>query len=151
MKQYHEIISDHVFRGRNSGHINSVTRLIYGAKFFNDIPCRDSLVRFSAGDIDAKRFDAIVPVNIRDSRYNLTCALASRIAKRLNIQYKDALYDHNTHCKSSVKGLRILVFDDVIYTGTTMSRAVNAVRLAGARSITGYAIAKSKKFKTDFI
>ncbi len=146
MKTSHSIISEHVYRGKISGHVNSVTRLIYGAKFFNDKKSFDALVRLCADDIHASDFDAIVPVNTRDSKYNLPANMAKAISSILKIKFIDALFDHNKKCKSSVKNLRILVFDDVLYTGKTMKTAKNSVKSAGAKSITGFAIAKSKSF-----
>ena len=148
MKTQHTIISDHVFRGKTSGFINSVTRLIYGAKFYNDVKAFNSLVRLCTGDINKTTFDAIVSVNTRDSKFNLPQRMAKQIASNLGIRYIDALYDHNTKCKPSVKGLRILIFDDVIYTGKTMSIAHNSVRSAGAKSVVGFAIARSRNYET---
>ena len=147
MKSSHAIISDHVFRGKTSGFVNSVTRLIYAAKFYDEHKPFDALVRLCTGDINKKSFDAIVPINTRDSKYNLPANMAKKIAENLGIKYLDALYDHNTKCKSSVKGLRILVFDDVIYTGATMNKATKSINAAGAKSITGFAIARSRSYK----
>lgn len=147
MKTAHSIISEHVYRGKISGHVNSVTRLIYGAKFFNDTKSFDALVRLCAGDIHKSDFDCIVPVNTRDSKYNLPANLAKVIASNLKLRYIDALHDHNKKCRSSVKGLRVLVLDDVIYTGKTMLTAKKSVKAAGAASVTGFAIARSQSFK----
>ena len=146
MKTSHSIISEHVYRGKISGHVNSVTRLIYGAKFFNDRKSFDALVKLCAGDIHKSDFDCIVPVNTRDSKFNLPANMAKQIASILKIRFIDAIYDHNTKCRTSIKGLRVLVFDDVIYTGKTMLTAKKSVKAAGAASVTGFAIAKSKSF-----
>jgi predicted amidophosphoribosyltransferase len=149
MKASHSIISDHVFRGKTSGFVNSVTRLIYGAKFYDEQKPFEALVRLCTGDINKKSFDAIVPVNTRDSKYNLPANLAKIIASNLKIKYLDALYANNTKCRNTVKGLRVLIFDDVIYTGKTMTTAKNSVKIAGAKSVTGFAIARSRNFNIN--
>jgi len=146
MKTSHSIISDHVYRGSKSGHVNAITHLIYGAKFFDNRKSFNALAKLCTYDINPKDFDAIVPVNTRNSKYNLPANLANLIAQNLKIEYIEALYDDNKKCKKSVKGLRILVFDDVIYTGKTMRTAKKSVSDAGAKSVTGFAIARSRSF-----
>jgi len=149
MKIAHAIISEHIFRGKTSGHINSVSHLIYGAKFYNSIKAFDALVRLCIGDIQKTKFDAIIPVNTRDSKYNLPYHLAKEIAEKLDIRFLNALSDKNSTCKPSVKGLKVLVFDDVIYKGTTMKKACASVRSAGAMTIHGFAIARSRSFDVN--
>lgn len=149
MKYYHAIISDHVFRGRTSGKSNDIARIIYGAKFFNNAQSLQALIRIAANDIDSRYLDAIVPVNTRDSHYNIPSRIAKAVAAKHEIRYIDALYDKNAHARASIRGLRIILLDDVIYTGATMQRAVNACKRAGAKSVTYFAICHSKKFKNE--
>jgi len=144
MKNAHAIISDHVFRGRTSGHVNSVSKLIYGAKFYNDDKAFNALVKLCTGDIVAKSFDALVSVNTKDSKYNLPHRLAGAIAQKLGISYYNALSDKNSKCSTRVLKKRILLFDDVIYTGKTMNKASASILKAGAKSVTCFAIARSK-------
>ena len=147
MKNAHTIISDHVFRGRTSGHVNSVTRLIYGAKFYNDDKAFNALVRLCTGDINTKNLDCIVSINTRDSKYNLPHRMAQIIAAHFNIPYINALSDKNTKCSLRVVNKRILLFDDVIYTGKTLAKATVLLMRAGAKSVTCFAIARSKSFE----
>ena len=147
MKLAHEIISDHVFRGRTSGHVNSVTRLIYGAKFYNDDKAFNALCRLCIGDIKINNIDAIASINTRDSHYNLPQRMAQVIAAHFNIPYINALSDKNTKCSLRVVNKRILLFDDVIYTGKTLSKATSLILKSGAKSVTCFAIARSKSFE----
>ncbi len=149
MKKTHAIISDHVYRGKNSGHVNSMTRMIYAGKFFNNPTAIEKLIKVCSGDIPDDKFDAIVPIKPSYNRTNFVLKLARGIAKRKKIKLIDALYNNNTKCKPSVRGLRILIFDDVIYSGKTMKKAVNSVAAQKPKSISYFAIAKSKTFPND--
>lgn len=149
MKHFHTIISDHVFRGKASGKSNDIARVIYGAKFFDNPASLRSLIRISANDIDPKNIDAIVPINTRDSRFNIPARIARAVAAKLKLKYIDALYAENTKARASINGLRILLLDDVLYTGATMQKAVIACKRAGATKIDFFAIAHSKSFKND--
>lgn len=149
MKYCHTIISDHVFRGRTSGKANDIARIIYGAKFFNNSVSLRTLIRIAANDISPRGLDAIVPVNTRDSHFNIPARIAKGVAEKLNIKYIDAIYEQNAKARNSISGLNIIVLDDVIYTGATMQRAVNACKKAGAKSVRYFAIAHSKRFKYE--
>jgi len=146
MKNYHIIILDHVFRGRMTGKSNDIARLIYGAKFFNSETCFNRLVKICCNDIDARDFDAIVPVNTRDSHFSLPQRMCREIAVKLKLKYLDVLYEKNKYAENDVKNLKVLVFDDVIYTGATMRKSVNSCIKAGAKSVKFFAICHSKKF-----
>lgn len=149
MKYCHTIISDHIFRGRTSGKANDIARVIYGAKFFNNANSLNTLIRITANDITPRGIDAIVPVNVRDSHYNITARISKAVAAKLNIRYIDALYQNNTKARPSISGLNIIIFDDVIYTGKTMQQAVDSCKRAGAKSVKFFAIAHSKHFKNE--
>jgi len=149
MKPYHTIISDHVFRGRTSGKANDIARIIYGAKFFNNSTSLRTLIRICAHDIVPRGIDAIVPINTRDSHYNIPARISRAVAIKLKIKYIDALYHQNTKARDSLRGLNILLLDDVIYTGTTMRSAINACEKAGAKSVRFFAVAHSKHFKNE--
>ena len=116
MKYYHAIISDHVFRGRTSGKSNDIARIIYGAKFFKNEASLAALIRIACNDIDPKNLDAIVPINTRDSKYNIPSVIAKAVSDKLKIKYIDALSNKNTKARTSVRGLHIILLDDVIYT-----------------------------------
>jgi len=149
MKKSHAIISDHVFRGRRSGHINTITNLIYNAKFFNQKAAFVKLCRLCVGDIKKGTFDIIVPVQTRDSRYNLPARMAKEIGRQLNIKYLDCLTKSNDKCLINLTSYKVLVFDDVIYTGGTIEKATNAISIAGAKSVTGFAIARSRNYQSE--
>ena len=144
-KTYHIVISDHVFRGKTSGKSNDIARIIYGAKFFNNEKSLQSLIRIAANDIDPRGLDAIVPVNTRDSRYNIPYRISVKVAKILKIKCIDALHTQNTQARG-IRNLNIILFDDVIYTGATMRKAVDACKKAGAKSVRFFAICHSKSF-----
>ena len=146
MKKQHSIISDHIYRGKNSGHINSVTRLIYAGKFFNDKTAIKKLIKLCAGDIMKNKFDAIIPIKPTYNKNNFTATISKGIAKELNIKYLDSLFQNNFKAKSDVKNLKILVFDDVIYSGKTMNKAIESLKKQNPKSIHFFAIAKSKSF-----
>lgn len=149
MKLTHTIISDHVFRGRTSGKANDIARVIYGAKFFNNAASLRTLIRIAANDINPRGIDAIVPINTRDSRYNIPARISRAVAAKLKIKFIDALYQQNTKARDSIRGVNIILFDDVIYTGATMQSAVKACKKAGAKSVVFFAIAHSKHFKNE--
>ena len=151
MKHFHSIISDHIFRGKRTGKANDIARLIYGAKFFDNKACLDSLIKIASNDIDPKFYDCIVPVNVRDSRFNVTCSIAKAVCAKLKLKYINALFNQNGSCSSAVEGLSVLVLDDVIYTGKTMRKAINSCRYAGARRVSYFAICRSKTFKINDI
>ncbi len=148
MKNCHAIISDHVFRGKTSGKSNDIARIIYGAKFFDNPKSLASLIRIACNDIDPRGIDAIVPINTRDSRFNIPARISHKVASILKLKYIDALHKQNTAARG-IRGLNIILFDDVIYTGTTMRKAVDACKKAGAKSVKFFAICHSKSFKNE--
>lgn len=145
----HATISDHVFRGRATGKANDIARVIYGAKFFNNEKSLLQLIRIACNDIDPKGIDVIVPINTRDSRYNIPSRIAKKVASILKIKFMDALTANNTKASTKIKGMNVLLLDDVIYTGRTLATAAAACNKAGAKSVKAFAIAHSKKFKNE--
>ena len=143
------INSDHLFRGRATGKANQIARLIYGAKFFNNQKCLDALIDICCADIDASKFDTIVPVQTRDSSFGLPQKLAYAIADKMNLTCLRALSNQNTIAHKSLYGKKILIIDDVIYTGRTMKKAIKACEQAHAKYIQFFAIAHSKRFIFD--
>lgn len=145
----HSIISDHVFRGKSTGKSNDIARIIYGAKFFNNDKSLTQLIRIACNDIDPKGIDIIVPINTRDSRYNIPYRIAKQVAAVLKVKFMDALSSANTKASAKLKGRNVLLLDDVIYTGRTLSIASAACTKVGAKSVKAFAIAHSKKFKNE--
>lgn len=60
---------------------------------------------------------------------------ASRSQRRTNV-------DGSFQASSNVAGLKILLIDDVVTTGTTMSACAAALKAAGAASVWGLALAR---------
>ena len=150
MKHYHITInSDHLFRGRRTGKANEIARLIYGAKFFDNQKCLDALIKLCCHDIDASKFDTIVPVQTRDSKFGLPQRLAYAIADKLKLNCIRALSNQNTEASNSLMGKKVLIIDDVIYTGATMHKAITACEKANAAYIQFFAIAHSRRFVFD--
>ncbi len=144
----HTVISDHVFRGRRSGHINTVTNLIYAAKFFNSHGAFEKLFKICVGDINIKDINAIIPIKPRDSKTNITGRLSRKIAHIKKIRFLDYLTTNNKKMKKPLNGLNVIIFDDVIYTGTTLEGAMKAAKKAGANKIYGFAIARSRNYNS---
>ncbi len=67
------------------------------------------------------------------------------VADALGIAYGSVLRNGNEYAEPVVRGLRILVIDDVIHTGRTMRKVIRALRRAGAKRITFLAIADATK------
>jgi len=146
-----EIKSDHIYRGKRTGKSNLIARQIYGAKFFNNKACFNSLIKLCISDIDPKGYDALIPVNVRNSKYKLTTSLCKEIAVNLGLSYLDSLQQHNSFCKPDVAGLSVLIFDDVIFTGKTMTTAITSCLLQKPKKITYFAISKSISFLKNSI
>lgn len=124
----------------------------------------DSLLPY----INASHYDFIcwVPVSSRHFRqrgYNQAKLIAKRISARTNIPYIETLgrlgharqvgtdrklriqqLKGKIYCVKPmrIKGRRILVIDDVLTTGATLSECANVLAAAGAKSVWGAAVAK---------
>lgn len=111
--------------------------------------------------IPERKIDRIVPVPLHKSKkrrrgYNQSELLAQKISERNNIPYDPALLlrvkETGTQTKLTheqrkknvkgafwasphVKGLHILLIDDVITTGSTLSECARALKKAGAGSV----------------
>ncbi len=67
------------------------------------------------------------------------------VADSLGVAYGSVLRNGNEYAEPVVRGLRVLIIDDVIHTGRTMRKVVRALRRAGAKRITFLAIADATK------
>jgi ComF family protein len=109
-----------------------------------------------------RRFDAIVPVPLhsareRDRGFNQATLLAELLARRTGLRLDDAMerirytttqtaYDRAERMqnlrdafrlrkKADVRGLRVLLIDDVLTTGSTLSECARVLKSAGAISV----------------
>jgi len=90
--------------------------------------------------------------------YNQSALIARSIAEHFNVAYSEniLLKAHNTKkqsilrgavrldnvhnsfiCESDLSGMRVLVFDDIFTTGSTLNEAARTLKAAGASDIVG--------------
>ena len=113
--------------------------------------------------------DVIVPVPLHSRRerqrgYNQSLLLAKEIDRRCGIEVDDSLLrrrkntppqvemdspddrranmSNSFECPSRLDGLRILLVDDIVTTGSTMFACADALKDAGAESVWGLALAR---------
>ena len=79
----------------------------------------------------AAAWDAVT--RIRDSVPQVS--LSSRLERARNVE-------GSFRCVGNVRGARVILVDDVVTTGSTMSACVEALKSAGARSVWGIALAR---------
>lgn len=132
------------------------------AKYFAEMLCDT----YSENKLDA---EVIVPVPISSERlkergYNQSELVAKWLAKMLDlplvtdaiVKFKDNKRQSNLSVsqrrdnvlgaykivnRESVKGLRVLLVDDILTTGSTMSEVSRKLKIAGAKAVYGMAIA----------
>ena len=113
--------------------------------------------------------DVIVPVPLHSRRerqrgYNQSLLLAKEIDRRCGIEVDGSLLrrrkntppqvemdspddrranmSNSFECPSRLDGLRILLVDDIVTTGSTMFACADALKDAGAESVWGLALAR---------
>ncbi|HMP86401.1 MAG TPA: phosphoribosyltransferase, partial [Lacibacter sp.] len=156
VRNYVYLLPADVYRGTTFGKFsdpakvatnrNITAQLVVSAKFYGD---KVSLYRMIVLMYDIARkydIDLITPVNNRDSKFHLAKALADGIGLRMKLQSRELLYNGNTACKPAVKGKKVLIVDDVIYKGTTMAKAIEAVSRQNPEKIFFLAFGKSQRF-----
>ena len=115
------------------------------------------------------RADLVVPVplhkrRLRNRGYNQSSLLARELSKRTGLPLTEQVLvrtrdtppqvslssrverarnvEGSFQCVGDVEGLKILLLDDVVMTGSTMSACASALNAAGARSVCGLALAR---------
>lgn len=135
----------------------------YGKQIHLRFPVADWL--FAAMDdprLRERRFDLVVPVPLHPARkrergFNQAELLAELLAKRSSLTMRNALerirytttqtaYDRGERMenlrdafrlrkKTNVRGLRVLLIDDVLTTGSTLSECARVLKASGAISV----------------
>lgn len=112
---------------------------------------------------EIQNFDILVPIPLSDKRmlergYNQSALISKRIAEHFNIAYSEDILTRNRNtqkqsvlsgmarilnirnsftCESNLSGMKILLFDDVFTTGSTMNEAAKTLINAGAEKVVG--------------
>lgn len=150
--------------------------LIREAKFHRDLATLNCLSQLLGEKIarELPEFDIIVPIPLPGFRYllrgyNQSLFLAAAIAERcerplrpnrlrtqghrppqsvLGAEARQRNVLDSFRATRGLQGLRVLLVDDVITTGATMSAAAKALRAAGAREVFGAALATTRQRQT---
>ena len=118
----------------------------------------------------AQKPDMIVPIplhvrRLRSRGFNQAGLLAHQLGAAVGIRVNDLVLRRERHTKpqvdlspidrkknvqkafkanpGSVKGINILLIDDVFTTGATMNSAADALKKAGAKSVSAYCLARA--------
>jgi len=150
-----EDLPDHLvvlgeYRGTLSGETNELTRLILRSKNQQDPEARQQLARMIIDRVKNLQVDLITYPNSENTKgvhhdSNHMAYITRLVADALGVAYGSILRNGNEYAEPVVRGLRVLVIDDVIRTGRTMRKVVRALRRAGAKRITFLAIADATK------
>ena len=145
--------------------------MVHALKYQNLRASAPDLGRLLAGYLDSNEIptDVAMPVPLhprreRERGYNQSELMARELSKGSGIPVQAGLLrrtrnaasqvsikgreerrrniDGAFECRSTVEGLRVLLIDDVVTTGSTMSACASALRAAGADSIWGLALAR---------
>ena len=105
------------------------------------------------------------PRRLRSRGFNQAALIARELAKRTGLRVADDLLvrtknassqlsmashesrwlnvERNFACTGTIEGLRLLVVDDLVTTGATMSACASALKDAGAAEVVGIAVARA--------
>lgn len=125
---------------------NITAQLVVRSKFYDDKVALYRMIVLMHDVVKEMQFDLITPVNNRDSKFHLAKALATGIGKRSHTPAMELLQDGNSKCSNLVRGKKVLIVDDVIYKGTTMAKAIEAVSKQKPEQIYFLAFGKSQRF-----
>ena len=149
----------------------AVRDLVYGLKYRNLRAAAPDMGRLLSGYLQSNRVpaDVLVPVPLhgrreRERGYNQSALLARQLSKISGTpvaakalhrtrntppQVSIAGHEERRHniegafeCRSPLGGRRVLLIDDVVTTGSTMSACAAALKTAGVSSVWGLAVAR---------
>ena len=145
--------------------------MVYGMKYRNLRSLAPTMGRLMAAHREQDRIpaDALVAVPLhprreRDRGYNQSALLAREVSRWTGISVETGLLRRTRdtapqvsmasheerreniegafECAGGVEGLRVLLIDDVVTTGSTMSACAGPLKAAGAASVWGLALAR---------
>lgn len=115
--------------------------------------------------------DAIAPVpshprRLRERGFNQAALLAAELGKATGVEVREALLARTSDapsqlsvagrvnrwsnvadsfvCEEPVNGMKLLLIDDIVTTGATMSACASALKESGAREVWGLAVARTR-------
>lgn len=150
------VISNNNYKGVRSyyGKPNKLTRIFYAAKFWKDNRALQQLTKLAEKElkdvIANTGVNYITAVNNVLSKYNMPKMIAKALAKKYGIVYLEIFKDANQKLnvdEKKITGKTIIVIDDVIYSGSTMKRALYLLRKAKVKTTFFYTMLKSPSFK----
>ncbi|MFC1477891.1 ComF family protein [Candidatus Margulisiibacteriota bacterium] len=152
-----------------------IKKAIWQLKFNKKIELQDLLQSIVSGNVPAeyKNYDYLVPVplsykRLKERGFNQAELLVSEVSSKSGKPVYNDLVTRNKNTKAlfslteterqqeidgafaikdsgSVKDKRILLFDDIITTGTTVTEIGNMLKQAGAREVYILGLAKTRK------
>lgn len=124
---------------------NEITKLIYRSKFLQEPAAIDEIcdrLFFLLSDVD---FNVVIPVNTTHSKFSLPEVLSRHIANKFKKKFKaNGLFDKNNYADLSLEKKRVLIVDDVVYSGKTKMKAIRAVKRCKPEAVFFLAVASSK-------
>ena len=148
-----------------------VRDMVHDLKYSNIRALAPTLGGLLANYLESQRFaaDVLAPVPLHPKRersrgYNQSHLLAREVSRRIQVPMADDRLlrtvdtppqvsmsgreerrkniDGAFECTQAVTGLRVLLIDDVVTTGSTMSACASVLKEAGATSVFGLALAR---------
>lgn len=138
-------LTENKYKGiKKSKSPNEITKEIYRAKFLQEFGSIDFLAKNLLDTLSGVDFDIIVPTNTTHSKVNLPERICSIISETTKVRLlKSGLQDKNKKASKMLKGKKVLIIDDVVYSGRTMRKCIAAVKKVKPEKIYFIAIAKS--------
>ena len=133
------------YRGIRQRHVNETVWNLYGYKFFQNQEALLNVVGMVTEDMESifKDFDYVIPIKPRNSGSDITMKIAEVAATCTHAEIADILNPGNSTAKrvDYIKGMKVLIVDDVITSGRTARKAEKAIKILKPASIHFYALA----------